>query len=88
MTKSINIKIPLSIAKLMDDNGELNPGFITSFIIDNQDKDLPNEPITEFTFNYTCKIDNNVHKTIKLQAINHDLPMNEYLGRLLSKYYN
>jgi predicted HicB family RNase H-like nuclease len=85
--KSINVKIPLSIASSMDDRGELNPAWLTQFIEIYQDRELPNEPIKEFTFNYTFKINEALHKKLKLQAIDKDLPMNEYIGRLLVTYY-
>lgn len=86
--KSLNVKIPLSIAQHMDDSAQLNPTYITTFITDhlfnavNLDK-----PISELSYNYTFKIDSALHKAIKLIALEEDLPMNELVGRLLAKFY-
>lgn len=86
--KSLNVKIPLSIAQHMDDRAQLNPTYIANFITeyianaDNLDK-----PISELSYNYTFKIDNDLHKTIKLTALEVNLPMNELVGRLLAKFY-
>ena len=89
--KSLNIKIPLSIAKEMDDRGQLNPAFISAFIKNNLwtvdgNKEL-DKPIKEMSYNYTFKIDSDLHKTIKLISIQIGLPMNELVGRLLQAYY-
>lgn len=86
--KSISIKIPVSIAQRMDDNAQLNPVYLTQFIIDNlhQDDSL-DKPISELCYNYTFKIGDDFHKLIKLKAIELELPMNEMVGRMFSKYY-
>lgn len=91
MMKSLNIKIPLSIAKEMDDRAQLNPDYISTFIKNNLwavegNKELE-KPITEMAYNYTFKIDSDLHKTIKLISLKVDLPMNELIGRLLQVYY-
>lgn len=85
--KSLNIKIPLSICANMDDRGELNPQWITKFIKGYMNKEIESKPIQEFTVNYTFKIDDNVHREIKLKAIDYDIAMSEFVGRLLVKYY-
>ena len=86
--KSLNVKIPLSIAQHMDDSAQLNPSYISNFIIDHLDSaDSLDKPISELSYNYTFKIDNVLHKTIKLIALELDLPMNELVGRLLAKFY-
>ena len=86
--KSLNVKIPLDIAARMSDNAELNPNYITGFIVSYfyRAEEL-DQPITGPAFNYTFKIDNDLHKSIKLKAIELDLPMNEVVGRLLVEYY-
>lgn len=86
--KSLNIKIPLGVAQLMDDNAQLNPDYITSFIVDHYNKSVNlNQPIGEMCYNYTFKIDDDLHKAIRLQAFELELPMNEMVGRMFSKYY-
>ena len=86
--KSLNIKIPLSDAQDMDDNEQLNPIYLSEFITAtlNHNDSLDN-PIRELCYNYTFKIDNDLHKSIKLKALELDLPMNELVGRLIDKYY-
>lgn len=86
--KSMNVKIPLDIAARMSDNAELNPSFITGLIVTNF-RSLPKlvEKIEEPAFNYTFKIDSDLHKSIKFKAIELDLPMNELIGRLIVEFY-
>ena len=86
--KSLNIKIPVPVAQRMDDNAQLNPVYLTQFIIENIDRDYSlDKPISELCYNYTFKIDDGFHKLIKLKAIELDLPMNDLVGRLLVKFY-
>lgn len=86
--KSLNVKIPLSVAQRMDDNAQLNPIYLTQFIIDNLTYVYSlDKPINELSYNYTFKIDTDLHKSIKLIALEADLPMNELVGRLLAKFY-
>lgn len=86
--KNLNVKIPLSIAQHMDNNALLNPMNLTEFINDNLiHADSLDKPITELCYNYTFKIDNDLHKSIKLKALEIDLPMNELVGRLIEKYF-
>ena len=86
--KSLNVKIPLSIAQHMDDSAQLNPTYITKFITDHLFSAVSlDKPISELSYNYTFKIDSELHKAIKLIALEEDLPMNELVGRLLAKFY-
>lgn len=85
--KSLTIKIPLTIAQTLDDRGQLNPPYLQQFINTYIACEPPTEPIQELTFNYTFKIDSDIHKSIKLKAIDKGLTMNELVGRLLSKFY-
>lgn len=86
--KSINIKIPISIGIELDDRAELNPMYLSEFLVTYLNcEEGAKQPITELSYNYTFKIDNELHKAVKLKAIEQDLPMNELTGRLLNKYY-
>ena len=86
--KSLNVKIPITIAQRMYDAGELNPIYLSEFIISTLDNaDSLDKPISELCYNYTFKIDDSLHKTIKLKALEVDIPMNELVGRLIEKYY-
>lgn len=86
--KSLNIKIPLEVAQLMDNNEQLNPVYITQFIVENYNKAINlNQPIGGMCYSYTLKIDDDWHKAIRLQSFELGLPMNEMVGRLFAKYY-
>lgn len=86
--KSINVKIPLTVATELDDRAELNPMYLTEFLVTYLNcEEGAKQPITELSYNYTFKIDSELHKAVKLKAIEQDLPMNEFIGRLLNKYY-
>jgi hypothetical protein len=84
--KSLSVKIPLSIAQLMDDSAQLNPNWVAGFLVLNYNRPINKRP-QEMTYNYTFKVHDDLHKTIKLKAIDHDLPINEFVARLLSTYY-
>jgi predicted HicB family RNase H-like nuclease len=71
----------------MDDKARLNPSWLAGFLILNKDKSPDEKRVTGLSYNYTFKIDETLHREIKLKAIEHDLPMNEFVGRLLTIYY-
>lgn len=85
--KSITVKIPLSIATKLDQEGHLNPSFLSSFIEENVSKEIPKEPSGELTLNYTFKIKSELHTQAKITSIGHNIAMNEFIGRLLRAYY-
>lgn len=88
--KSLNIKIPLSIAQQLDDRDQLNPNFLKNFITEymyHSQCVTFDKPLIEIPYTYTFKVDDNIHKMLKLEAIERDIPMNELIGRLLVMYY-
>jgi hypothetical protein len=85
--KSLSIKIPITVAQLMDDNAELNPNWLTGFLVLNYSKQAPAEPLEGLNMNYTFKIDEGLHKAVKIAAIEANLPINEFVGRLLEDHY-
>lgn len=85
--KSLSVKIPVNKAQEMDDNGHFNPSWLTGFLVLNASKKPPQNALRGLCINYTFKVDNDLHKMVKLQAIENDLPINEFVGRLLEKYY-
>ena len=87
--KSLNIKIPLSIAQELDNNGQLNPNYITGFIVANINSvdSVLDKPINEMTYTYTFKVPTEVHSSLKLLSVVKDIPMNEIIGRLLTYNY-
>ena len=88
MKKSLNIKIPLPILKQLDDKGQLNPNYLEGFIVAHlHTNEGLNEPVTELSQNYTFKVDEQLHKAVKLKSIENDTNMNEYVARLLVAYY-
>jgi hypothetical protein len=85
--RSINVKIPLTIAQAMDERAQLNPHYLTYFINAYVGKDVPEQPIQELTYNYTFRVEDATHKALKLKSIDINLPMNEIVGRLLAAHY-
>lgn len=77
----------MSIAQAMDDKAQLNPSYVRYIIQRYILSELQDLPIQEFTYNYTFKIDDDLHKSIKLKTIEKGLPMNEFVGRIFSQYY-
>jgi hypothetical protein len=85
--KALSIKIPINIAKSMDDRGELNPSWIAGFLIINMRKELENETVRGLCMNYTFKIDSLLHQHVKEIAKTQGLPLSQFVARLLQKYY-
>ena len=88
--KSLNIKIPLSIAQQLDDRGQLNPNFLENFIEEymyHSQGVTFDKPLAELPYTYTFKVHDKFHKMLKLEAIERDLAMNELIGRLIAMYY-
>lgn len=85
--KSLSIKLPVDIAQHMDDNARLNPNWLTGFILLNKDKAVTDSPVKGLCINYTFKVDPTLHKQVKLAAIERELPLNEFIARLLTNYY-
>lgn len=87
--KSLNIKIPLSIAQQLDDNAQLNPSYITGFIVTHLKEvdSVLDKPITEMSYNYTFKVPADLHQVVKIKSVEKDLAMNDLIGRLLACYY-
>jgi len=87
MNKSISIKIPLSLAHTMDDRAQLNPAYFSRFIMDYICLPVPEESFQEKTLQYSFKVDDKLHRFIKIKSMDNNLSMNEMLGRLLVKHY-
>lgn len=87
--KTINVKIPLDIAQDLDDRGRLNPQWLTSFIITNWSYAslVKDKPLEGLSYTYAFKVDEDLHKMVKLKSVELDIPMNELLGRLLQRFY-
>ena len=87
--KTINIKIPLDIVQDLDERDRLNPQWLTTFILAHWAyvSLVKDKPIEGLTYSYAFKIEDDIHKMVKLKAVEFDVPMNELLGRLLQRFY-
>ena len=71
----------------MDDRAQINPSYFKCFIMDYICLPVPEEPFQEKTLQYIFKVDDKLHRFIKIKAIDNNVPMNDLLGRLLVKHY-
>ena len=86
--KTLTIKIDLDIAQQLDDHGQLNPTFITDFIQNHLGHAFLGERRSnQLPFTYTFKISNELHKALKMTALNDDLTMSEYVRQMFQVYY-
>lgn len=86
--KTLTIKINLDDVQRMDDRGELNPAFITSFIEKHINQNFLGEArSSQLPFAYTFKVKDGFHKAVKLAALEADLTMSEYVRQLFQVYY-
>jgi len=85
--KSLNIKIPLSIASAMDDNGHLNPQFISEFLYHFKDSKLNYNLVKELSYTYTFKVTSDLHKELKYKSFKDDMPINQIVCAMFNEYY-
>lgn len=87
--KTLEIKIPLSIYTDLSERGRLNPTFINEWIATHitDMTDLTEVHIVEPTPNYSFKVDRAIHKQLRQYSLDHDLTMNELVGRAFTKFY-
>jgi len=89
LSKTLSIKIPIELAGVMSEMGQLNPQYLKEFLnrelwTANRLKD--HQPVGHH-MTYTFKVDNDLHKVVRLKAFNEDLPVNEMVGRMIDNYY-
>jgi hypothetical protein len=87
MRKTMNINIPITIAQRMDDRGELNPSSLMDFLENYLSCDCTDVEIDELTLTYTFKVDEDIHKAVKMKALLSDMTIKSYVGKLLKKFY-
>lgn len=86
--KTLTIKINLDEAQQLDDRGQLNPTFITAFIQNHLGHAFLGERrTTQLPFTYTFKVSDELHKAVKMAALNDDLTMSEYVRQMFQVYY-
>ena len=87
--KTITIKINLNQVQELEDRGQLNPTFIGEFITCY----LPHAAFigehrsTQLPFTYTLKVSNELHKALKMTALQNDMTMSEYVRQMFQVYY-
>ena len=87
MKKTLNIKLPLKIGELLSDNVMLNSNDITHLlevrhqVKHTQELDTP-------TAQWSFKIDTNLHRTLKFEALEQGINLNEYTGRIITTIMN
>ena len=86
--KTITIKINLDQAQELDDRAQLNPTFISEFITHHlHDAFIGERRSTQLPFTYTLKVSNELHKALKMAALQNDMTMSEYVCQMFQVYY-
>ena len=85
--KTITIKINLNQAEELDDRAQLNPSFIGEFITRYLHAGQPHCRSTQLPFTYTLKVSNELHKALKMAALQNDMTMSEYVRQMFQVYY-
>ena len=86
--KTITIKINLDQAQELDDRAQLNPTFIGEFITRHlYDAFIGERRSTQLPFTYTLKVSIELHKALKMAALQNDMTMSEYVRQMFQVYY-
>ena len=85
--KTITIKINLDQVQELNDRAQLNPSFIGDFITRYLHAGQPRCRSTQLAFTYTLKVSNELHKSLKMAALQKDLTMSEYVRQMFQVYY-
>jgi hypothetical protein len=72
----------------MDDNDHLNPNWIEGFLVLNYNNLVPDFKLEGVNMTYTFKVDDVLHKCIKLKAIENEMTISEFVCRLFATYYD
>ena len=86
--KTITIKINLDQAQELDDRAQLNPTFVSEFITRHLNAAFIGvRRSTQLPFTYTLKVSNELHKALKMAALQEDMTMSEYVRQMFQVYY-
>ena len=86
--KTITIKINLDQAQELDDGAQLNPTFVSEFITRHlHDPFIGERRSTQLPFTYTLKVSNELHKALKMAALQKDMTMSEYVRQMFQVYF-
>ena len=86
--KTITIKLNLDQAQELEDRGQLNPKFVSEFITHYLHAGQPRYRSTQLPFTYTLKVSNELHKALKMAALQNDMTMSEYVRQMFQVYYH
>ena len=86
--KTITIKLNLDQVQELDDRAQLNPTFVSEFITRHLHGAFIGERrSTQLPFTYTLKVSNELHKALKMAALQNDMTMSEYVRQMFQVYY-
>ena len=86
--KTITIKINLNQVQELDERAQLNPKFVSEFITRHlHDAFIGERRSTQMPFTYTLKVSNELHKALKMAALQNDMTMSEYVRQMFQVYY-
>ena len=85
--KTITIKINLNQVQELEDRGQLNPKFVSEFITRYLHAGQPPYRSTQLPFTYTLTVSNELHKALKMTALQNDMTMSEYVRQMFQVYY-
>ena len=86
--KTITIKLNLDQVQELDDRAQLNPTFVSEFITRHLHGAFIGEKrTTQLSFTYTLKVSNELHKALKMAALQNDMTMSEYVRQMFQVYY-
>lgn len=84
--KTLSVKIPIEIAKEMDDRAELNAPFITDFLSSTLEYE-PHKHYSGLVHSYSMKVSPALHKQLKYRALDLDLTLSDLTARLFETWY-
>ena len=86
--KTITIKINSDQVQELNDRAQLNPTFVSEFITRHLNAAFIGERrSTQLPFTYTLKVSNELHKALKMAALQNDMTMSEYVRQMFQVYY-
>ena len=86
--KTITIKINSDQVQELNDRAQLNPMFVSEFISRHlHDAFIGERRSTQLPFTYTLKVSNELHKALKMAALQNDMTMSEYVRQMFQVYY-
>lgn len=88
--KTLTIKLPVSVMQLLDNSAQLNPKWVSDFISLYMYYDLQplnREASRELLVTYSFKVSDDLHKSVKREALENDLSIVEFIRRIFEDNY-